>query len=231
MSIEEQEIIDDDPIIAAPNEKHLACVILLDVSGSMSGEPIKQLNHAINLFKEKVAKDSIAKKTVDISIITFGTTIDIVQNFAPVMEMNSVALQTSGSTMMGAGLVKAVKAVKERNKFYDSLGTPVFKPWIFVVSDGGATDSLVEAVRLVKEEETKGKLKVIALGVKGYDRSSFEKFTDRILELADYDFDKIFDWLAASMVTISVSKVKNENGDNVDLGTLPDNTRILPKGW
>jgi uncharacterized protein YegL len=231
MSIEEQEIIDDEPIIAAPSEKHLACVLLLDVSGSMSGEPIQQLNNAINLFKEKVSKDAIAKKTVDISIITFGSTVNIIQTFTPVMEMSSVSLETSGSTLMGAGLVKAVNIVKERNRFYDNLGTPVFKPWIFIVSDGAATDDMSEAIRLVKKEEAKGKLKVIALGVKGYTPSVFSQFTNRIIELADYNFDSIFDWLAASMVSISVSKVSNENGDNVELGTLPENSRIIPKSW
>jgi uncharacterized protein YegL len=231
MSIEEQEIIDLEPIIAAPSEKHLACVLLLDVSGSMSGEPIQQLNNAINLFKEKVSKDETAQKTVDIAIITFGSTVEIVQTFTPVMEMDRVSLEVSGSTMMGAGLVKAVNLLKERNRFYNSLGTPVFKPWIFVVSDGGATDSMSEAVKLVKQEEAKGKLKVIALGVKGYSPNVFASFTNRIIELADYNFDKIFDWVAESMVTISVSKVNNENGDNVALKELPDNSRVIPKSW
>ena len=233
MSIDEQEVfeLDDEPMIAAPSEKHLACVLLLDTSGSMSGAAIEQLNHAVNQFKAKVSLDDTAKNCVDIAIITFSSSVKVVQNFVPVMEMDSVNLVADGGTSMGAGLSKALEMIKARNRFYDDLGTPVFKPWIFVVSDGVPTDSIDAISKQIKAEDEKGKLKVIALGVKGYDKKSFTSFTHRILELADYNFDKIFDWLAASMVTISVSKVANESGDNVELAELPSNSRIVPRGW
>ena len=45
-----QSSFNETPRVAAPNEPHLACVLLLDTSGSMSGEPINSLNRAINDF-------------------------------------------------------------------------------------------------------------------------------------------------------------------------------------
>ena len=233
MSIDEQEVLEleEEPIIAAPSEKHLACVLLLDTSGSMAGEPIEHLNEAINKFKQKIALDETAKKCVDISIVTFSSKVKVIQPFVPVFEMESVKLVADGGTSMGAGLIKAVQLIKERNRFYNDMGTPVFKPWLFVISDGASTDDMSAANELIKAEDAKGKLKTIALGVQGYNRKGFSDFTHRIIELADYNFDKIFDWLATSMVTISVSKVKNENGDNVQLAELPSNSRIVPKSW
>ena len=42
------------PIIAAPNEAHMACVLLIDTSSSMQGEPINSLNRALHDFKDKL---------------------------------------------------------------------------------------------------------------------------------------------------------------------------------
>ena len=38
--------------ISNPQEPHLACVFLLDISGSMSGTPIENLNEGIRKFKD-----------------------------------------------------------------------------------------------------------------------------------------------------------------------------------
>ena len=43
----------ETPRIAALSEPHLACVLLLDTSGSMAGAPIDSLNRAIEDFKQK----------------------------------------------------------------------------------------------------------------------------------------------------------------------------------
>lgn len=58
----------DLPKIVSPNEPHMACLILLDVSGSMgenSGEgvrPIYALNETLNQFKE--AKNKLQQKNL-----------------------------------------------------------------------------------------------------------------------------------------------------------------------
>ena len=57
--------------VSVVGEPHLACVLLLDVSGSMSGEPIWNLNKAIRRFNEQVRPDDIAKKRVDVAVVTF----------------------------------------------------------------------------------------------------------------------------------------------------------------
>ena len=48
--------------VSAIGEPHLACVLLLDVSGSMRGNPINSLNDSIRRFKEQVCMDEIARK-------------------------------------------------------------------------------------------------------------------------------------------------------------------------
>ena len=212
------------PKIAAPNEAHMACVLLLDTSGSMIGEPVASLNRALQDFKEKVSMDEMAQKRVDIAIVEFNTIARVVQDFTPISQMEPITLQATGTTAMGAGINMAIDMVKERSRFYNSLGTPAYKPWIFMITDGAPTDDIYEAARRVKEEENKGshgKLKFFALGVSGYEKNTLFSITNRVMELRDTDFSGIFNWMSESMVAISVSRV----GEEVPLTQLPENAR------
>lgn len=220
----------ETPRVAAPGEAHLACVLLLDTSGSMSGSPIDSLNKAINDFKEKTSLDELARKRVDIAIIAFDDHARLVQDFTPISQMEPVTLTTGGCTNMEEGIQMAIDKVKERNRFYASIGTPVYKPWIFMITDGAPTCDISGAAKRIQEEENKGthgKLKFFALGVPGYDKETMFKLTKRVMELTDTDFSGIFNWMSESMVAISVSRVD----ENVPLGNLPDNAHVVPSDW
>jgi uncharacterized protein YegL len=218
------------PEIAAATEPHLACVLLLDTSGSMSGEPIKNLNEAINRFKEETSANEMTKKRVDIAIVEFSSDVRVVQNFSPIIAMEPVNLEAGGTTNMGAGIETAIDMVKERTKFYASLGTPMFKPWIFMITDGSPNHDISVAAMRIREEESKGthgKLKFFALGVGNYDRDVLSSLSKRVIELSDMNFGGIFDWMSESMATISVSRVDEEPR----LPNLPENARIIPSDW
>ena len=66
-----QRTLQERPRIAAVNEPHLACVLLLDTSGSMA-RSIDNLNNAINDFKKAVSMDELSKKRVDVAIVEIG---------------------------------------------------------------------------------------------------------------------------------------------------------------
>ena len=231
-----QQMTFETPKIANPGEAHLACVLLLDTSASMAGEPIDNLNQALQNFKDKVSMDEMAKKRVDVAIVQFNDTASLVQDFTPISHMEPITLTAGGLTAMGAGINMAIDLVKSRNRFYNELGTPVYKPWIFMISDGAPTDNMEVAFRRIQEEESKGKhgkLKFWALGVPGYDQNIMFRLTKRVMELRDTDFSGIFDWMAESMVAISVSRVSEEPR----LPSLPQNARksdpdrVIDEDW
>lgn len=225
-----QSAFNEEPRVAAPNEPHLACVLLLDTSGSMSGPALDSLNQAINNFIQQTSMDEMAMKRVDVAIITFDDKPELVMPFTPISQMQPVNLTAGGLTAMGAGINMAIDQVKERNRFYASLGTPCFKPWIFMITDGSPTDDISTAVQRIQEEESKGthgKLKFFALGVSNYNKQVLFQLTKRVMELEDTDFSGIFDWMSESMCAISVSRV----GENVPLNDLPENARVVPIDW
>lgn len=213
--------------VSVVGEPHLACILLLDVSGSMSGEPIWNLNKAIRRFKEQVCKDDIARKRVDVAVVTFSSHVHVESDFVPVEKLPDIKLQAGGPTMMAEGINKAIDMVKKRNAFYQQIGIPFFKPWIFMITDGlpNSSNEAMEQVaqRIHKEEEagSNGKLKFWVLGISEYDCSEMFKLTKRVVELKDHDFTGIFDWLSDSMTAISQSTV----GETVPLERLPENAR------
>lgn len=216
--------------ISAPGEPHMACVLLLDTSGSMYGDAIDSLNRAINDFKEQTSMDELAQKRVDIAIIEFNDTARVVQDFTPLSQMQSVTLSASGCTAMGAGINLAIDKVKERNRFYNSMGTPCFKPWIFMITDGAPTDDIEFARQRIIDEESKGthgKLKFWAVGVPGYSKETLTSLTKRCIALNEANFNGIFNWLSESMVTISVSRVD----ENPQLSNLPSDAQVIPTDW
>ena len=209
-------------IISVPNEQHLACVLLLDTSSSMTGDPINNLNIAINDLKEKTTIDEFSQKRVDIAVIEFNSTARVVQDFVPLSEFQPINLKTrndSDITVMGAGINLAIDKVKERNKFYHSMGTPCFRPWIFMITDGAATDDLSIARQRIIDEENKKRLKFWAIGVPGFNVTELKSLTERCIALDKAEFSGIFNWLNESMmIIISVS-------NNFSNGT------IIPSDW
>jgi Uncharacterized protein encoded in toxicity protection region of plasmid R478, contains von Willebrand factor (vWF) domain len=198
----------------------------------MDGTPMKNLNKAINDFRGKLSLDEMAKKRVDVAVIQFNDSPELVQNFTPILMMKPVTLEAGGQTAMGAAINFAIDKVKERNRFYASMGIPCFKPWIFMITDGAPTDDVMAAANRIKEEESKGKfgkLKFFALGTPGANMDTLSKISKRVLKLEDTDFSGIFDWLAESMSIISVSQV---GGAEAQLPKqLPKNASTVPSTW
>lgn len=57
---------------ASNPEPRCPCILLLDVSGSMSGRPINELNAGLVTFRDELLADSLALKRVELGIVTFG---------------------------------------------------------------------------------------------------------------------------------------------------------------
>ncbi len=227
------ELFGDSIAPVSPGEQHLACALLLDVSGSMHGTSINSLNEGIKRFKQQVMSDAIARQRVDVSLVTFGSDVDVISDFVPISEMPTPQLQAEGCTEMAEGIQTAIDLVKRRTRLYSNMGTPCHKPWIFMITDGVATSSpeeMSEAADRIHQEEAKGShghLSFWALGLNNYDRSQLFTLTRRVVELQDQDFSGIFDWLSESMSTISQSRVD----EKVEFNPLPENARVVSPDW
>jgi len=62
-------------------EPRVPCVLLLDVSGSMAGQSINELNAGLVTYKDELAADALAAKRVEVAVVTFGGEVQTVVDF------------------------------------------------------------------------------------------------------------------------------------------------------
>src|SRR5215831_3374914 len=73
---EQKPFADASPFDAAEfvnnPEPRCPCVLLVDTSGSMRGEPINELNAGLMTFKDELVADALAAKRVEVAVVSFG---------------------------------------------------------------------------------------------------------------------------------------------------------------
>ena len=223
----------DIPPIVNTSEPHMACLFLVDTSGSMAsvitlenGEkssPINELNAALNRFKDEVLKDERTKDILDVAIVEFNETTNVVQEFTPVEFMQPVNLIANGGTYMVPAIEKAVEMVDERSRFYRRMGTEPYKPWIVLISDGEPFDSVDGVAQKVCTMAENQKLALWALSIPGANNELLHKLAGRrVLNLIGYDFAGFFNWVNKSMRAVSQSAP----GEKVKGQELPETVTI-----
>lgn len=201
-------------------EPRCPCILLLDVSGSMSGEPINQLNAGLRSFKESLMADNLASLRVEIAIITFGAGVEVIHDFKTADQFMPPTLTVSGATPMGTAINKAIDKLHERKQTYKQNGIAYYRPWIFLITDGGPTDDWQPAARRVKEEDTRKAVAFFCVGVAGANIDILSQISPRQpLKLKRLNFQDMFQWLSTSLTSTSHSSV----GDSVPLQS--------PLGW
>ena len=199
-------------------------VLLLDTSGSMCGQPIQELNAALCQFIRETSEDEAASMSVELEVITFDDSADIVLPFTPISNVrrNAVNLTAAGMTSMGAALGLAKGELENRRREYRNAGISSYRPWVVLMTDGGPNDSWAAAADQMRKLGEAGKITYI--GIEIGDAADHGTMC-RILpaqpgpvKLQGLRFKQFFRWLTDSLKSISASAVSDQ--DNVKLGSI-----------
>nr|WP_199325250.1 hypothetical protein [Phormidium sp. FACHB-1136] len=180
---------------------------MLDTSGSMSGQPIAELNEGLRVLKNELMKDELAQLRVELSIITFGP-VKVAQDFISVAQFNPPTLVADDVTPMGGAINRALDLLDERKGVYKVNGISYFRPWIFLITDGGPTDGAVwEQARLrLQAADRDKKIAFFAVGVEGANMDLLNQLSSRqALRLQGLNFREMFVWLSSSLSAVSAS--------------------------
>jgi uncharacterized protein YegL len=203
-------------------EPRCPCLLLLDTSGSMRGQPINELNQGIRVFKDELMADEMAAKRVEIAIITFGP-LQTVTDFQTADVFEPPLLEAQGDTPIGAAIEAGLAMLEQRKQSYRHNGVAYYRPWVFLITDGGPTDHWQAAAEKVKAGEASNHFSFFAVGVEGARFDVLSQIATREpLKLKELRFRDLFVWLSKSLGSVSQSAV----GDKVEL-----QNPTTPSGW
>ena len=193
------------PTIINASESHMALIFVLDVSYSMDGLPIDQLNEGLNRFKTEVCQDKQTRDILDVAVIKFNDDHKVVQDFVPIEYMDYIQLEADGGTKFTQPIQEALRMADERSRFYRRSGSEPYKPWIILVTDGEPLDSIDAVAMEINNAQNDGKVRFIALGVGNYDSNTLKKLTDVVFRMDGTDFTSFFNWVGKSMRSVSTT--------------------------
>lgn len=215
--------------IMNPGEKHVACCLLVDISGSMQGSSIEELNRGLAEFGKALQDDAMAYGCTDVCVISFDSQVRTVFPFSSASEYTAPVLSAGGMTAMNAAIITALDAIENRKQDYRTIGVDYWRPWLFLMTDGVPTDLNYEAdaKRRLQYALAHKKVTFFPMGIGSANTTKLKEYTlngnGMILKASADHFKEAFVWLSRSMSVISNS---NPYDTNAELPPIPKTISI-----
>ena len=201
-----------EDLINNPTARVPVC-LCLDVSASMKGEPIRELNEGVRGFYRAIREDETAFHAAEICVVTFGGRgAECLSGFSGLsIQPNAPVLEASGRTPMGEAVHLGLDLLEQRKQEYKSRGVDYYQPWLVLMTDGapnGDPDELRRAFARCTEMVRERKLTLFPIGIgEGADMETLARFSpDRSpLRLQGLKFLEFFQWLSQSVSQTSQS--------------------------
>lgn len=199
--------------------RRLPVYFVLDVSESMVGEPLRQVEEGMRMILQDLRSDPYALETVFVSIIAFAGRAHAILALTELYSFSPPELPVGDGTSLGEALTCLMSDMDKsvQKTTWETKGD--WKPIIFLFTDGVPTDDPSKAIaKWNKKYRKQSNLIAVSLG-DGADTALLGQLTDTVLRLKDTDkhsFKEFFRWVTASIRTSSVS-VSTTSDDDVKL--------------
>lgn len=188
--------------------RRLPVYLVLDVSSSMSGGPIDQVNQGIQLLYNELLNDPQTVETVWISVITFSKEAKQTVPLTELTRFTPPHLVTAYGTFLGAALRQLRQAMEReiRPNKPDQKGD--YKPLVFLMTDGHPADEWQVEAQILKNQTRHKVANIIALGCGPYvNQDVLKQITEIVLLMRNVTAENMrafFQWVSASVRVASV---------------------------
>lgn len=197
------------PPSASPNPR-VPCVVVLDCSTSMAGDPITQVNAGTAEFARFLKADRLTAADVEVAVVTVGGEAKVAHPFTPAAEFDPPVLTAGGGTPLGRGLATGLQLLHERQQVYRDLDLDAHKPCLLLLTDGAETaspDEFRRAGEATRALQQRGLIRFYPVGVDGADMAALATLTvDEPYRLRGLNFQALFAWLGRSLRSVSRSR-------------------------
>jgi uncharacterized protein YegL len=192
-------------------EPRCLCLLLLDTSRSMEGAPMAALNQGLQVLREQLLQAPLAGKCVEVSIVTFGAGVEIVQDFITADLFRPSVLQARGETPLGAAILFGLDHLEARQAWWQLNEVPCSRPWVFLITDGMPQGEPLETTRLaiqrIRNLESARQAVFFAVGIEGANMPLLARIAVRPpIKLRKLRFADLFTWLSASIATAALAE-------------------------
>lgn len=188
--------------------RRLPIYFLIDISESMVGEPIEQVESGMRNIIQELRTDPYALETVFVSVIAFAGKAKSLSPLTELYKFYPPKFPIGGGTSLGAALDFLMDDIEKSVQKTTLEMKGDWKPIVFLFTDGTPTDNPDRAIeRWRKEFARKCNLICISLGDNA-DTAVLGRLTENVLRLNDtdeYSFKAFFKWVTASIKTHSTS--------------------------
>jgi uncharacterized protein YegL len=198
----------------------LPVFLLLDTSGSMSGEKINTLNEAVKEMINDFMSEKHSEVNLQMCIITFGGSAMLHTELDSVGAINFQPLNASGMTPLGGALTILQRIVDDKDK----VSSKCYRPVIILVSDGQPNDSWQDPLNTFLSGKRTSKCERWALGIgQDADYQMLQKFLGENSDKKVFDasvakeISKFFKFVTLSTVARTQS---NDPNDTIGFDTL-----------
>lgn len=188
---------------------------LIDVSESMVGEPLDQVQDGIANIIRELRKDPFALETVFISVIIFAGKAKTIIPLTELISFYPPRFTVSSGTSWGNALLHLANTLDK-----DLLATKLDKkgdwqPLIFLFTDGVPTDDYQQALNNWKKRyNNRSNIVAISFG----DPTNIQKLTEITKNVlyfnnnSEQSYKQFFQWVSNTIKVNSISVDKNKDG-------------------
>jgi uncharacterized protein YegL len=201
--------------------RRLPVYLLLDTSGSMSGEPIEAVKNGVQVMISSLRQNPQAIETAFISVITFDSTAQQVIPLTDLASFQMVDIKATGVTALGEALKLVAQKIDTEVAKTTAEQKGDWKPLVFIMTDGIPTDDWQPGLAEFKKRKTA--FTVACAAGSGADAAILKQITDNVVSLDTADsasIGKFFQWVTAS-IGVSSTKVEESGQEVQGIKELP----------
>ncbi len=202
--------------------RRLPIYFLIDVSESMVGEPILQVQDGMRMIVQELRTDPYSLETAFISVIAFAGKALSLSPLTELYKFYPPTFPIGGGTSLGIALDYLMDDMDRSLVKTTTEQKGDWKPLIFLFTDGTPTDNPTAAIeRWNRKYRKSANMVVVSIGDNA-DTHLLGQFSDNVLRLSTTDahsFQAFFKWVTASIKATSVS-VSDLGQDNLKLAPI-----------